>query len=52
MCALRPRAGYGMTRRELPPANVYLEPTREPELPADAKARKEQQRGAVTASRA
>jgi hypothetical protein len=32
-------------RRELPPPNVYLQPTAEPELPAEAKARRDREHG-------
>ena len=40
-----------MMRRELPPSRVYLEPTEDPALPADAKARRERERAAVAPTR-
>ena len=41
-----------MRVRELPPAQVYIEPTEEPELPAESKARRDRERGVVPAARA
>ena len=32
-------------RREVPPSNVYLEYSADPELPAEAKERRERERG-------
>ena len=44
-------AGYGLTRRKEPPSRVVLEPTQEPELPAEAKARRDRERASVPVSR-
>ena len=43
--------GYGLTRRKEPPSRVVLEPTQEPELPAEAKARRDRERASVPVSR-
>ena len=44
-------AGYGVMRRELPPPRVALEPTQEPELPAEAKARRDRDLAATPVAR-
>jgi hypothetical protein len=38
-------------RRELPPSRVALEPTQEPELPEEAKARRDRERAATPVAR-
>ena len=43
--------GYGVGRRKSPPARVALEPTQEPELPAESKARRDRERATVPVSR-
>jgi len=43
--------GYGMMRRELPPSRVVLEPTQEPELPAEAKERRDRERAGTPVAR-
>ena len=43
--------GYGVMRRELPPSRVALEPTQEPELPEEAKARRDRERAATPVAR-
>ena len=38
-------------RRELPPSRVALEPTQEPELPEEAKARRDRERASTPVAR-